>query len=148
MKTPGGLDEQREGSEWQSQERARLAERNGAPADGDPAVAQYRLIARALRQPPLASLPSGFAARTAACAEGWSHVASERVEAWLERVLIALLVAAGIAVVAVYYGAPLRALTFALPEPMALSLQTLAGWGIAIAVCLGLSSAFELARKR
>lgn len=71
--------------EWQAQERARLDERHGATT-GDGVAHPYRLIARALRQPPTALLPPGFAQRTARQAVQ----ADTRVERYLMRGLVAV----------------------------------------------------------
>ncbi len=116
MSTERDFDEERERREWQAQESALRAERAGARASGDPDVAQYRLIARALRNPPLAPLPSDFAARVAASAERSSRGANESVEMWLERGLVALLLLAGAAALLVYNGDWLRELSFSVPE--------------------------------
>ncbi len=146
MSTERDFDE-REQREWQAQERALRAERAGERSQGDPAVAQYRLIARALRDPPLAPLPSDFAVRTAARAAG-AHAANERIDVWLGRALLALLLLAGVVVVLVYSGDSLRELSVSLPERAALRMQTLASWGMAIAACVALTSGFALTRKR
>ena len=45
---------------------AEQAERQRAPASGDPLLDSYRLIIRALQQPPAAQLPVDFAARVEA----------------------------------------------------------------------------------
>jgi hypothetical protein len=146
MSTERDFDE-REQREWQAQERALRAERAGERSQGDPAVAQYRLIARALRDPPLAPLPSDFAVRTAARVAG-AQAASERVDVWLGRALLALLLIAGMAAVVVYNGDSLRDFSLSMPERTALRMQTLASWGMAIAACVALSAGFTLAGKR
>jgi hypothetical protein len=56
------FDTEREQREWEAQERGLQEERAGARSGRDADVAQYRLIARALRTPRLAPLPSDFAA--------------------------------------------------------------------------------------
>ena len=141
--------DEREQREWDAQERALRAERSEERASGDPAVAQYRLVARALRTPPLDALPSDFAVRTAARAERQARIADERVEQWIERALVALLLLVG-AVALLVYGreVSLPAIPFAVPERTALGIQTIASWSFAVAVCVGLSSAFAFARKR
>jgi hypothetical protein len=111
-------------------------------------VAQYRLIARALRNQRLDPWPSDFVARTAARVALESRIASESVEVWLERALVTLLVLAGAVTVLVYNGETLRELSFTLPEPTALGLRTVMSWGAAVAACVGVSWAFELVRKR
>ena len=122
------------------------AERAGARA-GDSDVAQYRLVARALRSPPLAPIPSDFAARVAASVERSSRGANESVEMWLERGLVALLLLAGVAALIVYNGDWLRELSFSVPERAAFGVQTIVSWSLAIAACVGISSAFALGRK-
>ncbi|HJR68922.1 MAG TPA: hypothetical protein VKA43_02685, partial [Gammaproteobacteria bacterium] len=124
MSTERDLDE-REQREWQVQERALRAERAGERSQGDPAVAQYRLIARALRDPPLAPLPSDFAVRTAARVAGAQSL-SEQVDVWLGRALLALLLLAGVAAVLIYNGDSLREFSLSVPERAAFRIQTLA----------------------
>lgn len=147
------LDSDRGKREWEAQERALRDERaraNGAGARSDAgreaAVAEYRLIARALRTPPTAPLPSDFAARTAARAR-MARAMNEHVEIWLERGLLALLLVAGAAAVSAYNGDWLRELSFRVPEGAAAGIRTVASWSIAVAACVGISSAFSLARK-
>jgi hypothetical protein len=142
------FDTERERHEWDTQESALRAERAGAAGTGDSAdVAQYRLIARALRTPPLGSLPSDFAARVAARVEVSSRGANESVELWLERGLVALLVSAGAAALIVYNGDWLRELSFSVPERAQFRIQTIVSWSLAIAACVGISSAFALGRR-
>ncbi len=148
------FDTEREQREWEAQERALREERSGAPDSGAADVAQYRLVARALRAPQLSPLPADFAARTAAQAALGSHAGGERLEVWLERGLIALLFVAGGVALAVFNGEWLEALSssvselsFQVPERAAFSVQTLVSWSIAIAGCVGISSAFALSRK-
>ena len=143
------FDSDREQREWEAQERALHEERAGARAKGDANVAQYRLIARALRSPRLAPLPSDFAARMAARVGGESRAASERVEVWLERGLIALLLVAGGVALSVFNAEWLfERLSFSVPERAAFSIQTLVSWSIAIAGCVGISSGLTLALAR
>jgi len=85
-------------AQWQAQERARLAARDGG-ADAD--AAELR-IARALRHAPPVGLPDGFAARVAALAQAQAASASR-----LERNLLrALTIAFGLSAAATvaYYG--------------------------------------------
>lgn len=132
--------------EWLAQERALHLEREGAAASEEGVAQQYRLVARALRNPPLAPMPNHFAAQTAAYVERESRLAGERVEVWLERVLVLLLVIAGVAATAVYYGESLRELASAVPEPFVW--QTFVSWSLAIASCIGISWVIEQATKR
>ncbi|RPI60683.1 MAG: hypothetical protein EHM50_06965, partial [Lysobacterales bacterium] len=101
------FENEREQREWDAQEGALRAERMGGRS-GDADVAEYRVIARALRTPPLDPLPSDFAVRTAALALREQRIANETVEVWLERGLVALLLIAG--------GAALLAYRDSLPE--------------------------------
>jgi hypothetical protein len=126
--------------EWQNQERALRLERNGAAARGDSSVDRYRLIVRALRDPPLDPLPLGFAADTAARAERDS-APQDRFEAWLEHGLLTLLGIAAVAALGLV-GAPALEMLGTAVGSGAL------GWGAAIAACIGLSSALDLWRKR
>jgi len=143
------MDEERERREWEAQEKAVRAERLGARNGHDPAVAQYRLIVRALRQPPLSPLPKDFAASVAARAEQKARAANDHVEIWLGRALVVLLVLAGAAAAAVFFGESLRDLAenLTLPEPATFRVQMVASWAAAIAACVGISAAFNLARK-
>ena len=76
------------------QAQAELAERQQQPASGDPALDSYRLVIRALKQPPAAQLPSDFAARVAARV-GFSEEPSSP-EDWLMTGLILVLAVTGL----------------------------------------------------
>jgi hypothetical protein len=147
MSTERDFDE-RDRREWEAQERATHAERTATSSSDDSADLQYRLIARALRNPPLAPLPSDFAASTAARATPRAQVPGEQLEMWLERGLVVLLLVAGAAAVVFYNGDWLRELSFEVPERAASGIQALASWSVAIAACVGLSSALASPRKR
>ena len=139
------FDDEREQREWDVQENALRAERTGG-RHGDTGVAEYRLVARVLRAPPLDPLPSGFAARTAARALHEQRVANESVEVWLERGLVALLLVAGAAALFEYRDL-LPGLSFSVPEGATAGIQSILSWGLVIAACIGLSSVFAFARK-
>jgi hypothetical protein len=148
MSTRRDFDDEREQREWDAQESALRAERAGeVRAGSDPAVAQYRLVARALRAPALDAIPHDFAARVAARAEREARIASDHVEVWLERALVALLLLAGIGAVLFYRDELLARFTFSLPERAMLGIQTVLNWSLAIAACVGLSSMLARARK-
>lgn len=104
--------------EWQAQERALLAERNGSTTIGgdDALTAPYRAVSRALRQPPMGALPLDFAANVARQAVAARTAGEERFERVLTQALIALLgLSAG--VVSVLYGPQwLRAIGSAVPS--------------------------------
>lgn len=149
MSTERDIDKESELREWEAQERAVRAERLGARVGHDPAVAQYRLIDRALRNPPLSRMPSDFAAQVAARVEQKARAGNEHLEVWLGRALVALLVLAGAAAVAIFLGDALRDLAenFTVPEPTAFRVQIVAGWAAAIAACVGVSAALNFGRK-
>ena len=134
--------------EWDAQERALRAERAGTAVTSDAAVAQYRLVARALRTPSLEALPNEFAAQTAARAAREARLANESVEVWLGRGLVVLLLLAGAIALRVYGSESLFGLSFSVPERAAFGIQSVLSWSLAIAACVGLSSAFGFARKR
>jgi hypothetical protein len=142
------FEEERDQREWEAQESGLRAERSGASSAGNGAASEYRLIARALRMPPIDALPADFAACTAACAERESRIANESVEIWLERGLVALLLLAGAVALRVYGDDSLFGLSFSVPERAAFGVQTVLSWSLAIAACVGLSSVFAAARKR
>lgn len=137
---------EREQREWEAQERAVAEERSGAPSTGDRNVDAYRLVARALRAPPITPLPSDFGARTAARARAL-RAANEQVEIWLERGLLALLLLAGAAALFIYNRDWLREIDLSVPEGAAMSIRTVAAWGIAVAACVVFSSALTFSRK-
>lgn len=141
-----GFESEREQREWEAQERAVSEERSGAPSTRNRNVDAYRLVARALLSPPLAPLPSDFAAQTAARARAL-RAANEHVEIWLERGLVALLLLAGGAALFVYNGDWLREWSFSVPEGAAAGIRTVASWSIAVAACVGISAALSLSRK-
>jgi len=86
--------------EWSAQERALAEERAGAaPAGGDPRLRSYRLMARALAQPPAEQLPSDFARQVARQAQQTSRLADTRLEQGLLMFLVALMALAGSVVV-------------------------------------------------
>jgi hypothetical protein len=141
------FETEREQREWDAQESARRAERSGGGAGGDAAAAEYRLIARALRTPPVDPLPTDFAVRTAAQAVRDQRIANETVEVWLERGLVALLLLAGVAALLAYRDS-LPQISFSVPAGATVGIQSVLGWSFAVAACVGLSSVFAIAGKR
>jgi hypothetical protein len=59
-----------------------------------------------------------------------------------------LLLLAGIAALIRYPDVALRMMSFSMPERAAVGLETVATWGFAIALCVGLTSALASAHKR
>lgn len=125
--------------EWRAQEQALRDERLGLAAAGsDAPLAHYRLVARALREPPAHSLPPDFARQVADKVEARSPPA--RAKASFEQIMLASLgatLAVSGAVALVKYGGE------ALAAFDARSLQ----WGLAIVACVGLTWAFDGLRR-
>ena len=142
------FDNEREQREWEAQESAMRSERAGTAAVGDADVEQYRLIARALRRPRIDAIPLDFAAQTAARAVREARVANEKFEIWLGRGLVALLLLAGAVAIRVYGGESLLDFSFSVPDGATVGIQTVLGWSLAVAACIGISSAFAFAGKR
>jgi hypothetical protein len=122
--------------EWQAQERAMRAERLGLDANRDDArVLRYRLITRALRQPPVEALPADFAQQVASLATRTRKLAeppgeSRRDATWLA-VAAGSFSAAGAATVVLYP----QAWQLAWPTPAPQTLH----WSLLLGGCLGLS---------
>jgi hypothetical protein len=148
MSSGRDFDNERERREWDAQERALRAERSGSADVGTADVAQYRLIARALRTPALDALPMDFAAQTAARARSEAHVANESFEVWLERGLVALLLVAGAAAIRAYGIEAWLGFSFSIAEGAAVGIRSVLSWSLAIAACIGISSVFAFAGKR
>lgn len=139
----GHGDEHFDEREWQLQERALREEREAAPGGDDPALAQYRRVARALRTPLADALPADFAAQVAARASKRAR-ADGRLEQVATQLLLATLAFAGVVTAMLYGGDWWRASIALLPAAHAdVALQ----WGLAIAGCLGLSWSAELLRR-
>lgn len=149
MNTPSGsagADRLVDEDEWRAQERAVAEERRGDdPAALDARVAQYRLIARALRHPPLDPVPFDFAVRLAAGVGAPPRSADERFERLLLRALLTLLALSGTAVTALYGAGWVSAVIVALPEALVATAATAANWSVALLACVGLSWALERA---
>ncbi len=98
-RSPGAL---RLEAEWQAQERARAQERQGLPLDrADSRLAEYRLIARALRTPAMEPVPYDLAAQIVRHVEGTPAV-GELLERWLLRGLGVVFAFAALVAVATY----------------------------------------------
>ena len=133
--------------EWQAQERALHNERSGTDAAADDAlVARYRAIARALRQPPPAALPSNFAyevARLAAVQPRPAEVDSV-VEQWLMRALVGAMALAGAAAAVLYGGQWLQATGSLLAETGAVGVG---GWIVTLAGCFAITLGVDWLRN-
>jgi len=126
-------DPARRDAEWQAQEQAVRDERAGIPVDAhDARLAEYRLISRALRHPPLDPVPFDFARVVAARANAIADT-DDRVERLLLRLLLGGMAVAG-GVVAAMYGAQWwPAVAGVLPLPAGELLR----WGLVLAACAG-----------
>jgi hypothetical protein len=148
MSSRNDFDSEREQREWDAQESAMRAERAGSAPGGDSEAEQYRLIARALRTPPMGAIPLDFAAQTAARAAREARLANETVEIWLGRGLVALLLLASAVAIRVYGGESLLDFSFSVPEGATFGIQSVLSWSLAVAACIGISSVFAFAGKR
>ena len=95
------------------QAQAELAERQGLPPGRDPQLDQYRLVIRALRQPPMDALPADFALRVAArvrLSEDGSNF-----EDWLVTVLLLAMAIVGLVYVQPVLANVISRLHFNLP---------------------------------
>jgi len=125
--------------EWQAQERAMQRERLQLdPAGDDARSRRYRLLARALHEPPTEALPANFAQQLAARVAATPTrrtTSGTRFESALTLALAtALVVAAGV-VVAIYGGTWLPSFVTLLPAPHAPATH----WLLVLAGCLGAS---------
>jgi hypothetical protein len=136
------FDSEREQREW-TPRRARCAPRCGQrlAAAGRRASASSRAHCARRNW----TLSTDFAAQTAhaRCAgaprERGVEVCSAR--------LVALLVLAGAAALRAY-GGSLLDFSFSVPDSAAMGIQSVVGWSLAVAACVGISSVFAFAGKR
>lgn len=120
--------------EWLIQERAMRRERLHLDAAGDDArTRRYRLLARALRQPPPDSLPADFAQRVAARVT--AAPATFRFESLLMTSLAIALGVAALVVIGIYGSQWLPSFSAMLPAPRGPA----GGWLLAFAGCVGAS---------
>lgn len=134
-----GLDALRLEDEWQAQERAREQERRGLPLDrADPRLAEYRLIARALRTPAMEPVPYDLAAQIVRHVEG-APAPGELLERWLLRGLGLVFAIAGLAVVVAYGGRWVPAFAGLWPQLSPAS----ADWAGLLIGCLAVSLAWQ-----
>lgn len=87
--------------EWQAQERGMRAAQRDDTSATDPQVANYRVVAQALRSAPHSQPPADFAAAVARLAAARSDAGLERV---LSRMLLAVFVVSSVVVTALYGG--------------------------------------------
>jgi hypothetical protein len=133
--------------EWRLQERALREERLHAGDAGDPEIAAYRRIVRALREPLPDALPADFAtdvARSAAQGVAAQSAAlpargEGAVERWLVRGLVVAFAVSALYTVANDGGAWLRASLSLLPNADASALRN---WGLALGACVAITWAF------
>jgi hypothetical protein len=133
--------------EWQAQERARLAARDGTGPAGDPLAARYRRVAESLRAPLPDALPADFAAQMARRVQVPAPVAATPVESRFElgltRALVGVFGLAG-AVVAAMYGAQW------LPpilDVLHLDSAAATNWAMALGACVGASWLVDQLRR-
>jgi hypothetical protein len=125
--------------EWRLQERALREERLHAGDGGDPEIAAYRRIVRALRQPLPDALPADFAQGVAAQAARLPARGESAVERWLVRGLVVAFAVSALYFVANDGGAWLRASLSLLPNADAGALRS---WGLALGACVAITWAF------
>lgn len=122
--------------EWLAQEQAMRDERVGAAAsDSGLPEAQYRVVARALREPPAESLPPDFARQVARKAEARAARGTQ-LEPMMLRVLGAVLGVSGVAFLT-YYGSE----AVAGVDPQILQ------WTLALGACAAMTWSLEWARR-
>lgn len=126
-------DANRRDAEWRVQEQALRDERAGTPVAADDArLAEYRLISRALRHPPLDPVPYDFA-RTVAARATAVAATDDQVERLLLRLLVGVMVVAGLVVGAMYGATWWPAVAAVLPLPAGELLR----WGLVLVACAG-----------
>ena len=125
--------------EWRLQERALRDERLRADDGGDPEVAAYRHVVRALREPLPDALPADFAKVVAAQAARLPARGESALERWLVRGLILAFAVSALYFVANDGGAWLRASLSVLPNADASALRS---WGLALGACVAMTWAF------
>lgn len=125
--------------EWQLQERALREQRSGIAGGDDPLLAQYRQVARVLRQPSAGAPPADFARAVAAAVAAAPASPDTRLELLLLRALSGLLGVSAIVAAVLYGGQWLPAFAALLP---ATATGTAFNWVLALCACLGLSWSF------
>ena len=118
------------------------------PGGGDADVAEYRLIARALRTPPLDAVAERFRG-TNGRARAARAARRERERRGLARARARRVAARSPAAWRSPSSTASRCsdVSFSVPDGAAPGIQTVVSWSIAVAACVGLSSVFALAGK-
>lgn len=129
--------------EWQLQERALHDERHAAATSDDPALARYRQVVRALRQPLPPALPADFATRVATCAGSAHAPLDTRLEQAITGTLMVLLAVAACVAFWLYGDSWLHESLALLPRQ---AIGFAMNWGVALAACIGLSWSLEQLR--
>ncbi|HZX77401.1 hypothetical protein [Lysobacter sp.] len=133
----------RHDEEWRAQERALQQERRGLPLDpADSRLAEYRLIARALRTPAMEPLPFDLAAQIVQRVAD-AQMFGERVERWLLRGLMGALVVAAMVVVDAYGASWWPAFAALWPASSTPS----SDWSVLVVACLAISALWQLAMR-
>lgn len=125
--------------EWRLQERALHDARaggggRGTTADHDPLLAQYRLVAHALRQE-WSAVPADFSTSVLDAVQPAPVNASARLERWLLGGLFAVFVLSGLVVAALYGGQWLQGFALLWSQAPATSHN----WLLALGACIVLS---------
>ncbi len=117
--------------EWEAQERALREERACNDVIADSRIAQYRMIARALRQPMPDFLPVDFAKDLAARVD---HAPLDtRLERWLMWLLAGAMMVSGIVAMLMYGAGWWQAVVSSLPDTSATTIN----WLCAAGACMG-----------
>ncbi len=123
--------DRRQDLEWQAQERAVREERERNNVIADSRIAQYRLVARALRQPMPDLLPADFAKNLAARV---AHVPLDtRLERWLMCLLTGAMIVSGIVAMLIHGAGWWQAVASSVPDTSATTIN----WICAVGACMG-----------
>lgn len=142
------FDDDFDAGEWQAQEHALRQERAGVPGNAGTARERgYRLLARALAEPPAETLPADFAvtmARQARTLETVEDAREQQFERWLIVAMWSVLVLAVVGVAIVYADQ----LVAALRAGQASSSLPPAQWLYALLGCIGASGLAQRLRPK
>ncbi len=133
--------DRRQQREWQAQERALREERECNDVIADSRIAQYRMIARALREPMPDLLPADFATNLAARV---AHAPLDtRLERWLLGLLTGAMMVSGIVAMLMYGAGWWQAVASSVPDTSGTTLN----WIYAVGACMGGSWLLEQLRQ-